>query len=674
MSIEIATTWRPPGSDVFHERDEEESAGTTFSEAPADARTLHNPNSSEQSWYWNPVIGCILAMEGSERFAYFGFRAILVIYFTQALQYKDNDAIAYFAYTTTLAYSSPVVGAIVADGYLGRYRTILYFSLVYLLGLIVLTGAASMTYFPDSAIGSDQTRLETQRTFTAIGLILVCVGTGGIKPCVSAFGADQVMASISVSSVQSVATEATRIDGFDQRQAAEPDSESPLSLQASVFMVTDTKEPQTLIDEIDCTAGDFDDAPRACTGTQQDSREEMTRTFFSAFYFCINIGATTSFFLVPIVRSVAGFGAAFGLSFLFMSLAVVLFVSQRHKYVHQHHSVGTVNDANSQASLIVLFHTCWRLLLLQLGLHGDLGLGSGTLSREARGAHHAVPTTDEYADEAGLPHGISLSTQGMLNFPRDEPSLSIRTSNLHELTDADENCADDSSFSKQRHPQHVIDAAMALHVMPILALFPVFWSLYDQQSSVWTLQASRMELHGLQPEQVNLVNPLQIMIFIPCFDRFLYPWLERRRINIQPLRRMAYGMILTAMAFTASGFVESAILAENTKEQSQTVSVFWQLPQITLLSIGEILFSITGLEFAYAHSPDRLKAFIMSCYLLTTAVGDSFSGILYSTVFTHLGQATVLHVCAALMVLNLVVFTVVVQWWEKRSYHDFLRN
>jgi dipeptide/tripeptide permease len=669
MSIEIARTWRPPGSDVFHERDEEESAGTTFSEAPADARTLHNPNSPEQSWYRNPVIGCILAMEGSERFAYFGFRAILVLYFTQALQYKDNDAIAYFAYTTALAYSSPVVGAIVADGYLGRYRTILYFSLVYVAGLIVLTGAASMTCFHDSAIGSDGPGLETQRTFTAIGLILVCVGTGGIKPCVSAFGADQVMASTSVSN------SVERINGFDQRQAAERDSESPLSLQTSVFMVTDSKEPQTLIDEIDCPAADFDSTPNECAGTQNYLREEMTRTFFSAFYFCINIGATTSFFLVPIVRSVAGFGAAFGLSFMFMSLAIVLFVSQRHKYVHQYHSVGTVNDANNQASLIVLFHTCWRLLLQQLGLQGDLGLlGSGNLSREGGGAHHAVPTTDEYADEAGLPHGISFSTQGMLNFPRDEPSLSIHTSNLHELTDADENCADDSSFSKQRHPQHVIDAAMALHVMPILALFPVFWSLYDQQSSVWTLQASRMELHGLQPEQVNVVNPLQIMIFIPCFDRFLYPWLERRRINIQPLRRMAYGMIITAMAFTASGFVESAILAENAKEQFQTVSVFWQLPQITLLSIGEILFSITGLEFAYAHSPDRLKAFIMSCYLLTTAVGDSLSGMLYSTVFTHLGQATVLHVCAALMMLNLVVFTVVVQWWEKRSYHDFLRN
>ena len=54
------------------------------------------------------------------------------------------------------------------------------------------------------------------------------------------------------------------------------------------------------------------------------------------------------------------------------------------------------------------------------------------------------------------------------------------------------------------------------------------------------------------------------------------------------------------------------------------------------LAVGEIFVSVTGLEFAYACAPDRVKALIMSLFLLTTAVGNMFSGVLYSTVFANM--------------------------------------
>jgi len=45
------------------------------------------------------------------------------------------------------------------------------------------------------------------------------------------------------------------------------------------------------------------------------------------------------------------------------------------------------------------------------------------------------------------------------------------------------------------------DAEQVLHLMPLMLFFPVFWMLYDQQGSVWTLQATRLNRHGLEPEQ-----------------------------------------------------------------------------------------------------------------------------------------------------------------------------
>ena len=71
-------------------------------------------------------------------------------------------------------------GAILADGWFGKYRTILSLSIVYCLGNLTL---ACMATSWGIAIG--------QRTMLAIGLFLICLGAGGIKPCVSANVGDQ---------------------------------------------------------------------------------------------------------------------------------------------------------------------------------------------------------------------------------------------------------------------------------------------------------------------------------------------------------------------------------------------------------------------------------------------------------------------------------------------------
>ena len=113
-----------------------------------------------------PVICCILATEAGERFSYFGFRAILVLYFRE-VGYTEETAIALFAYVTCLAYLSPVLGALLADGKWGRYNTILRFGVLYLVGLSILSA---------SALGNHP--LPTQRIMAFVGLFFVCIGTG----------------------------------------------------------------------------------------------------------------------------------------------------------------------------------------------------------------------------------------------------------------------------------------------------------------------------------------------------------------------------------------------------------------------------------------------------------------------------------------------------------------
>lgn len=72
-----------------------------------------------------------------------------------------------------------VFGAILADSWLGKFKTILYLSIVYVCGSVMLTlGAVPPLNLPATA-------------FTMIGLGLIALGSGGIKPCVAAFGGDQ---------------------------------------------------------------------------------------------------------------------------------------------------------------------------------------------------------------------------------------------------------------------------------------------------------------------------------------------------------------------------------------------------------------------------------------------------------------------------------------------------
>jgi len=166
------------------------------------------------------------------------------------------------------------------------------------------------------------------------------------------------------------------------------------------------------------------------------------------------------------------------------------------------------------------------------------------------------------------------------------------------------------------------------------------------------------------------------MILVPIFDKILYPWLAAKRVDIRPLRRMEYGMFLTAIAFVLSALLERAIVAQakasggvedkdqKKEELPKTVSLAWQIPQITVLTVGEILLNVTGLEFAYGQAPERMQALILAVYLLTTAIGDGLGTLLFATVFEHTSPITTLLTCAVCMLANLAGFARVAERWE----------
>jgi dipeptide/tripeptide permease len=139
-----------------------------------------------------------------------------------------------------------------------------------------------------------------------------------------------------------------------------------------------------------------------------------------------------------------------------------------------------------------------------------------------------------------------------------------------------------------------------------------------------------------------------VLALIPIFDQYIYP-----NIKMSPLFRIGVGMIISACAFVMSAIVEAVISSSD----EHSVSVFLQLPQIFVLSVSEILVSITGLEFAYANAPESMKSTVMALFLLTTAVGDLLGGGLYATLGENISPAALFLLCAVAMVFNTFLFS-----------------
>ncbi len=124
----------------------------------------------------------IVGNEAAERFSFYGMKTILFVAMTQYVVASDgsgnrdvmtNDAAREWVHWfVASAYFFPIIGAIVSDAFLGKYRTIVSLSIVYCLGHLALA-------------------IELTRFWMFLGLTLIAIGTGAIKPCVSAHVGDQ---------------------------------------------------------------------------------------------------------------------------------------------------------------------------------------------------------------------------------------------------------------------------------------------------------------------------------------------------------------------------------------------------------------------------------------------------------------------------------------------------
>src|ERR1700745_4215982 len=137
---------------------------------------------------WPPGVPYIIGNEAAERFSYYGMNSILTIFMTKYLVDKMGHlsvmppvaAEAWYHTFVVVLYVLPLLGAILADSFFGKFKVVLWLSIVYCLGHATL-----------ALMGSSVAHLIEPRYLLAIGLVMIALGTGGIKPCVSTNVGDQ---------------------------------------------------------------------------------------------------------------------------------------------------------------------------------------------------------------------------------------------------------------------------------------------------------------------------------------------------------------------------------------------------------------------------------------------------------------------------------------------------
>ncbi|KAB5576994.1 hypothetical protein PHYPO_G00204890 [Pangasianodon hypophthalmus] len=357
-------------------------------------------------------ISFIVVNEFCERFSYYGMKAVLTLYFIHYLHWSSNLSTAIYHAFSGLCYFTPVIGAIIADSWLGKFKTIIYLSIVYVIGHVVKSVGA----IPD--VGDSTVHIA----LSMFGLILIAFGTGGIKPCVAAFGGDQF----------------------------------------------------------------------------EEEHTEERRKFFSIFYMSINAGSVLSTVITPILRGdVQCFGGdcyalAFGVPAALMIVALVVFIAGSGLY------------KKSPPEGNVLLNVCKCI---------------GFAIRNRWRSSKKSPKRNHWLD-----------------------------------------------WAEEKYSKGLIqEIKMVLRVLVLYIPLPMFWALFDQQGSRWTLQATRMNMDFgggfiIKPDQMQMLNALLILVFVPIFDMGVYPLVGLCRINLTPLRKMATGMILAALAFCAATVVEVNVI------------------------------------------------------------------------------------------------------------------
>ncbi len=207
-------------------------------------------------------------------------------------------------------------------------------------------------------------------------------------------------------------------------------------------------------------------------------------------------------------------------------------------------------------------------------------------------------------------------------------------------------------------------------LMIIYVFVAMFWALFDQTASAWVLQAENMDRHWLGiewlPSQIQALNPLFVLIFIPLFSYILYPAINKI-FPLTPLRKISIGMFIAIPSFLIPAWIEYQI------GLGEQPNIAWQILAYICITAAEIFVSITCLEFSYTQAPRKMKSVIMAIFLMSISLGNAFTSLVNLFIqnpdgTTKLEGEWYYLFFAGMMLITAVIFIFVAYFYKEQTF------
>uniref|UniRef100_A0A8B9ECZ1 Solute carrier family 15 member 2 n=1 Tax=Anser cygnoides TaxID=8845 RepID=A0A8B9ECZ1_ANSCY len=599
-------------------------------------------------------IAFIVVNEFCERFSYYGMRAVLTLYFISFFHWDENLSTAVYHAFSALCYFTPVIGAIMADSWLGKYKTIIYLSIVYVVGhLIKSVGAIP-------SLGNQAVHV----VLSMVGLFLIALGTGGIKPCVSAFGGDQFEEEhtserskffsvfyLSINAGSLISTFVTPVLRGDVKCFGEDCYALAFGVPAALMVLAlvvfiagsglyRKMPPQGNVLLEVCKCIGFAIKNRLKNRSHHIPKRDHWLDWASEKYSKQLIGE------VKMVTRVL---------FLFIPLPMfwALFDQQGSRWTLQATKMNA--DFFLNPLLILVF-----IPIFDLGLYPLISMckfNFTPIKKMATGmilagmAFGLAAIVEVKINETDMPQLVPKeSLIQVLNLAKNPVQVTIQDQDLFQQpVEAFQNPAEYSNLILNGEQQN-------LHFILQHQGSSLTFNYTVKEKSVYSLIVFEAEgslssrlitdlkakpenglaavrfINGLS-QDVNLtIDSKQFVAVQKNYGVSEYLLLERDKYNngkcitemgefTLDLGLLDFGASYTVVVTNVSGDAVKTWKSEDIKANS--VHMAWQLPQYLLISAGEVMFSITGLAFSYSQSPASMKSVLQAGWLLTVAVGNT---------------------------------------------------
>ncbi|XP_041057159.1 solute carrier family 15 member 2 [Carcharodon carcharias] len=656
----------------------------------------------------------VVVNEFCERFSLYGMKAVLTLYLTNFLHWDDDLSTAIFHAFTGLAYFTPVMGALIADSWLGKFKTIIILSIVYVIGHIVKSIGAIPT------VGDQKLHV----ILSMFGLFLIALGTGGIKPCVAAFGGDQFeeehaserrnffsffYLSINAGSLLStIITPMLRADvqcfGGDCYALAFGVPAALMVLALVVFIsgsgLYKKLPPRGNIWGEVCSCVGFSLVNRwRHRGKKYPKREHWLdwarEKYPKELIEEIKMVTRVLFLYLPLPM----FWALFDQQGSRWTLQATRMNSNFGGFIIQPDQMQTLN-----AFLIVTF-----IPLFDMGIYPLIGkckINLTPLRRMTVGmvlasmAFVAAAIVEVEVQRTVMPEPVTNESYiQFLNLADKNINVTLQGQDGFPITMAPFQDPDNYSKLQLNSPSQIFSFDLKYENVNTSCLLNISERqaysilLYKEGK---TLHCKLLEDETLKPQKgratVRIINAFTEDINVTLgdvnfgrvnkslsssqyaiMDRGQYKAIVKAGTKTYALDvglidfGAAYTIILTKMPGNASF---KSWKTEDIK--ANVMHVAWQIPQYVLMSAGEVMFSITGVEFSYTQAPLNMKAVLQSGWLLTVAFGNVLVLIVAKAAYVEQWAEFVLFACLLFAVC--IIFSIMAYFYKYVDSEELVKK